>query len=195
MNGLHCRRFSPVERERIKMSARRVRFCVWVFVVSSLASVADAQEWSRFRGPNGSGISDAKTIPVKWTDSEIRWKAKLPGEGISSPVVWGEKIFVTAAEPDIGQRHLICLRARMAKNFGGNRKRFGSTRSIRSTRLRHVLRRSMPSVSTRFGNRPNPPHCWHSAMTERQFGSSRSIRFPKDTAEVFRPSCGTISLC
>ena len=84
------------------MSARGVRFCVLAFVVSSLASVADAQEWSRFRGPNGSGVSEAKTIPVKWTDSEIRWKVKLPGEGISSPVLWGEKIFVMAAEPDIG---------------------------------------------------------------------------------------------
>ena len=93
------------------MSVRGVCFCVLALIVSSLANVVEAQEWSRFRGPNGSGVSDAKTIPVKWTDSDIRWKAKLPGEGISSPVVWGGKIFVTAAEPDIGKRHLICLRA------------------------------------------------------------------------------------
>jgi outer membrane protein assembly factor BamB len=99
------------------MSANATRFFLMVFIVSSLGRVVPAQEWSRFRGPNGSGLSEAKTIPVKWTDNDIRWKVKLPGEGISSPVVWGEKLFVTAAEPDIGQRHLICLSATGGKEL------------------------------------------------------------------------------
>src|SRR5687768_15180573 len=87
------------------------RFCFYLLLVSVgwLVSAVSAQEWARFRGPNGSGISEAKTIPVKWTDSDIRWIAKLPGEGISSPIVWGERVFVTSAEPDVGKRHLICL--------------------------------------------------------------------------------------
>jgi outer membrane protein assembly factor BamB len=93
------------------MSLRRVRCGFLGFVLSLLASGAAADEWTRFRGPNGSGVSDAKTIPVAWTDSDYRWQATLPGEGISSPVVWGDKVFVTSAEPDVGQRHLICLRA------------------------------------------------------------------------------------
>jgi outer membrane protein assembly factor BamB len=97
----------PVHGECIVMSLR----CCWVaFVVAWVASGAAAQEWTRFRGPNGSGLSDAKTIPVRWTDSDIRWTAKLPGEGISSPVIWDERVFVTSAEPDSGKRHLICLR-------------------------------------------------------------------------------------
>lgn len=91
------------------MRAIGPRLCCFAIVVGWLAS-ATAQEWTRFRGPNGSGISDAKTIPVKWSDTDIRWNVTLPGEGISSPVVWGEKVFVTSAEPEIGKRHLICLR-------------------------------------------------------------------------------------
>jgi outer membrane protein assembly factor BamB len=56
------------------------------------------QEWTRFRGPNGTGISDAKTIPTKWTDQDINWKVSLPGIGHSSPVVWGDRIFLTGTE-------------------------------------------------------------------------------------------------
>jgi outer membrane protein assembly factor BamB len=88
---------------------RPISFACALLLVLSWLAAASAQEWTRFRGPNGSGLSDAKTIPVKWTDSDCRWKAKLPGEGISSPVVWGEKLFITSAEADAGQRHLVCL--------------------------------------------------------------------------------------
>ena len=55
-----------------------------------------AQEWPRFRGPNGAGISHAKTIPTKITDADIHWKVELPGTGHSSPVLWGDRIFLTS---------------------------------------------------------------------------------------------------
>jgi outer membrane protein assembly factor BamB len=54
-------------------------------------------------------VSDTQGIPAQWTDGDIRWKARLPGEGISSPVAWGDRLFVTSAEPAVGQRHLLCL--------------------------------------------------------------------------------------
>ena len=47
----------------------------------------DENEWTRFRGPNGSGISGAQSIPVKWTAKEYNWTIELPGDGSSSPVV------------------------------------------------------------------------------------------------------------
>src|SRR5262245_45460833 len=53
-----------------------------------------AQEWPRFRGPNGSGVSLAKNVPTAWTAKDLRWKAALAGVGHSSPVIWGQKIFV-----------------------------------------------------------------------------------------------------
>ncbi len=62
------------------------------------AGSSNAQEWTRFRGPNGTGVSDATGIPVKWTDKDHNWKVKLPGTGHSSPVVWGDRIFLTTTD-------------------------------------------------------------------------------------------------
>ena len=76
---------------------------------------ASAQEWTRFRGPNGSGESEATTIPAQWTEKDINWKTSLPGIGHSSPVVWGDKIFLLSAEPDKGarpaMRYVLCVNA------------------------------------------------------------------------------------
>jgi outer membrane protein assembly factor BamB len=76
-----------------------------------LASAAAAQEWTRFRGPNGAGQSEATTIPASWSEGELLWKSPLPGKGCSSPVLWGEKIFLTSAHPADGTRHVLCLAA------------------------------------------------------------------------------------
>lgn len=73
-----------------------------------LALPVMAQPWPRFRGPNGEGISEATAIPVTWTDQDYQWKVKLPGIGQSSPVIWGERIFVTSAVDDATQI-LFCL--------------------------------------------------------------------------------------
>ena len=69
-----------------------LRSSVWsLFTIACLCHIAASQEWTRFRGPNGSGISDATTVPVKWTEKDFNWTADLPGQGHSSPVVWGDK--------------------------------------------------------------------------------------------------------
>jgi outer membrane protein assembly factor BamB len=77
----------------------------------SLLSVvsASAQEWTRFRGPNGTGLGKAANLPVSFTEKDCNWKVALPGEGHSSPVLWGKRIFLTSAEQ--GKRHLLCLNA------------------------------------------------------------------------------------
>jgi outer membrane protein assembly factor BamB len=74
------------------------------------AAFASAQEWTRFRGPNGSGVSPATTIPLRWTEQDFNWKVALPGVGHSSPVIWGERLFVTSADEKTGSRYLLCLR-------------------------------------------------------------------------------------
>ncbi len=59
---------------------------------------ASAAEWSQFRGPGGACVSDEKNLPVKWSKTEgIRWKTDLPARGVSGPVVFGGKIFLTAS--------------------------------------------------------------------------------------------------
>jgi outer membrane protein assembly factor BamB len=90
------------------MDHRMFLTLVFTMLLSWTASGAE-DEWSRFRGPNGSGISEAKSVPVQWADADYHWKAKLPGIGHSSPVVWGTRIFVTCGEPATGTRLIVCL--------------------------------------------------------------------------------------
>jgi outer membrane protein assembly factor BamB len=78
-----------------------------VILALTLGAPAAGQEWTRFRGPNGSGVSTA-TLPARWTEQDYDWKVELPGVGHSSPVLWGERIFVTSAE-ETGKRLLLCL--------------------------------------------------------------------------------------
>jgi len=75
----------------------------------TLSLAGTAQEWTRFRGPNGSGLSDAKTIPTQWAAADFNWKVALPGVGHSSPVLWGEKVFVTSCDEKAGKFFVLCL--------------------------------------------------------------------------------------
>ena len=75
----------------------------------SLTALGDDSNWPRFRGPNGSGLSTAATVPVKWTEADYNWKIKLPGVGHSSPVVWDKRLFVTCAEHATAKRMVLCL--------------------------------------------------------------------------------------
>jgi len=76
-----------------------------------MAVSAQAENWPRFRGPNGQGLSDDPSIPVKWSEGQYAWRIELPGGGHSSPVVWGDKVFVTAADSKALSGVLLCLGA------------------------------------------------------------------------------------
>lgn len=82
-----------------------------LLLLAMCARAADESNWPRFRGPRGAGLSSA-AIPVKWAESDFAWKIELPGEGHSSPVVWGDNVFITVADEDTGQRSLVCINAR-----------------------------------------------------------------------------------
>jgi outer membrane protein assembly factor BamB len=67
----------------------------------ALASVALADNWPQWRGPKGDGHSAEKNLPTEWgADRNVAWKFKLPGPGESSPVVWGDRTFLTATAGD-----------------------------------------------------------------------------------------------
>lgn len=75
-------------------------------------------EWARFRGPGGAGISSDTGLPVRWGESEnLKWKLPLPGGGSSSPIVVGDRIFVTgfSGEGDSLERHLVCADRKQGK--------------------------------------------------------------------------------
>ena len=56
--------------------------------------------WGQWRGPLATGVSETANPPLQWSESEnIRWKVEIPGRGSSSPVVWGDRVFVTSAVP------------------------------------------------------------------------------------------------
>ena len=76
-----------------------------------------AQEWTRFRGPNGTGESETTTIPATWGDSDYNWKVELPGTGISSPVLWGNRLFVLSADPKEAIRYVLCFDAETGKKL------------------------------------------------------------------------------
>jgi outer membrane protein assembly factor BamB len=76
-------------------------------------------EWTRFRGPNGSGVAEGSKLPLTWSATEnLRWKADLPGPGSSSPIIVGDKILLTSwsgyggSQGDDMQklrRHVVCV--------------------------------------------------------------------------------------
>ncbi len=63
-----------------------------------LAGSLHAENWPQFRGPAFQGVSSEKNLPLKWSVTEnIAWKTSLPGDSWSSPIVWGDRVFVTTA--------------------------------------------------------------------------------------------------
>jgi outer membrane protein assembly factor BamB len=77
---------------------------------AALTLPARADDWPRFRGPNGSGLS-ADTIPAKWEKSNFKWTLDLPGVGHSSPSIIGDHLFITCAAKDASERMLLCVNA------------------------------------------------------------------------------------
>lgn len=69
-----------------------------------------AGQWYRWRGANGQGIAHSDKPPLHWSaDKNVVWKAKLPGVGNSSPVLWGEHIYLTSSTAEGETRSVLCL--------------------------------------------------------------------------------------
>ncbi len=93
------------------MIAWENRRAILAITLICLASMAEAQEWTRFRGPSGQGISQESTMPVKWTAEDYNWKAQLPGMGHSSPVIWGERVFITSGDLEANRFYVLAFSA------------------------------------------------------------------------------------
>lgn len=90
-----------------------------LLIASALGSLfsaqAWAQNWGRFRGENGTGVSELKGIPATWKDADYAWKIELPHGGHSSPIIWEKTMFVTSATEGGGERFVHCLDADSGK--------------------------------------------------------------------------------
>lgn len=93
----------------------RIALIFAVSLSAAWSAMADDSSWTRFRGPNGSGISNAKTVPIRWTEKDYNWKIELPGPGHSSPVVWNNRVFVTCGHPKTALRTLLSVDARTGR--------------------------------------------------------------------------------
>ena len=95
-----------------------MRILISLFLFTATLS---AGNWPGWRGPSGDGISPEKNIPTKWSATEnVAWKVAIPGEGHSSPVIWGDRIFLTASLTEKNERHLLCLDRRTGKTIWDN---------------------------------------------------------------------------
>ncbi|MCB1231989.1 MAG: PQQ-like beta-propeller repeat protein [Verrucomicrobiae bacterium] len=99
-------------------------FLPLLFATFVVSSPADAENWPGFRGPDGAGVAEDAKVPLTWgpETENLKWKVLLPGPGSSSPIVWGDHVFVTCysgyGDGSEGgdlltlNRHLLCVDAK-----------------------------------------------------------------------------------
>jgi outer membrane protein assembly factor BamB len=86
-------------------SSASLRALAWPCL--SIASTLLAADWANWRGPDGLGVSPESTAPLTWSkDEHVAWKAAVPGRGASSPIVVGNRVYLTSQTPDQGL-HLL----------------------------------------------------------------------------------------
>ena len=72
-----------------------------MIILLFILSLISVQDWPQFRGPTGQGVSDEHNLPLNWSETQnVRWKTAIPGRGWSSPVIQGERIWLTTATED-----------------------------------------------------------------------------------------------
>ena len=99
---------------------------------ANTASGANIQNWPRFRGPNGSGVSEARDLPVEFGPAKnLMWRTAVP-TGHSSPVVWDDRVFLTGYEET--RCFVVCLELKSSKRLW--------ERTVEATR---VERKSKPN--------------------------------------------------
>src|SRR5262245_24436715 len=98
-----------------------------VLIGARLGAAEATLEWPQFRGPGGRGVSADQRLPSTWSQTEnLVWKTRLPGPGTSSPIVVGERLFLTCYSgygvPDASgagmdqlKRQMVCLDAGTGK--------------------------------------------------------------------------------
>jgi outer membrane protein assembly factor BamB len=75
-------------------------FLVWATASSAHSAAPNLSQWPQWRGPLANGVAPNANPPVEWSEKKnIRWKAALPGQGHSSPIVFGDRVYVMAAAP------------------------------------------------------------------------------------------------
>ncbi len=94
----------------------RIGFVLCAFAIAAVET--HAEDWPGWRGPRGDGTSLEKDVPIRWSKTEnVLWKAPIPGKGHSSPIVSGDRVFMTSCTEETRQRILYCLDRRTGKRI------------------------------------------------------------------------------
>ena len=86
------------------------------FFSLTFCSVALASHWPQFRGPNGDGHADANKVPTTWSETNnVKWKTAIHGRAWSSPVIWGNQIWLTTGTENAKELFAMCVDADSGK--------------------------------------------------------------------------------
>ncbi len=101
------------------MIKQLMRLALLALIMFSGASIASAGDWTGFRGTGGTATSQESSLPIQWAaDENVRWKAELPGRGLSNPVIAEGKIYVTASSGNKDRRlHVLCFDEKTGKKL------------------------------------------------------------------------------
>jgi hypothetical protein len=90
-------------------------------LVLLVTTMSRAEDWPGWRGPRGDGSSSEINVPIRWSKTEnVAWKAAIPGIGHSSPIIHGDRIFLTTCLQKEEERVLLCLGIGATANCSGN---------------------------------------------------------------------------
>lgn len=114
---------------RIQLHAMIAFACLW-------CHQANAEDWTRFRGPNGQGVSAEVGLPTKWSANDnVVWKTPIPGSAWSSPIILGDQIFLTTATEEGAAGRILCVNRRSGEvdwNVEVHRQELGDKRKENS---------------------------------------------------------------
>jgi len=88
-----------------------MRTVVSLVIVLLQFTLAQAGEnWPQFRGPEGNGVSDSRGLPMRWSETQnVKWKTAIHGRGWSSPVIWGNQVWMTTATENGRDQYAVCI--------------------------------------------------------------------------------------
>jgi outer membrane protein assembly factor BamB len=89
--------------------AQRINLLLISLLLISIQAGSQSANWTQFRGSRTNGIAEAEDIPLNWDESVIKWKKEIHGKGHSSPVVYGNQIWVTTGTADGRELYAVCL--------------------------------------------------------------------------------------
>lgn len=158
------------------MKPLSVNYLATFFTVFAVLT-ARAGNWPGWRGPDGTGVSAEKGLPLVWSTTEnVRWHADLPGPGNSSPIVWGNRVFITQAVKSDNRRTVMCFDRANGR----------------------LLWQSGTTYTEQEPTQPNNPYCAATPVTDGErviasFGSAGLYCYDFDGKEVWHRDLGKMN--